>query len=104
MYFTDWQIREMRDEAGVVWEFIELHKNDIKLLYGVDISIKNEVAGGRRRPPDRFPVFFSIILRLSLRLCVFASGFFSKEKEVVADNLTGRAAAGARPRILLDWS
>ncbi len=39
MYFTDWQIREMRDESGVVCEFIELHKNDIKLLYGVDIGL-----------------------------------------------------------------
>jgi len=26
MYFTDWQIREMRDETGVVCEFIELTK------------------------------------------------------------------------------
>jgi len=38
MYFTDWQIREMRDEAGVVCEFTELHKNDIKLLYGIPID------------------------------------------------------------------
>jgi hypothetical protein len=35
MYFTDWQIREMRDEAGVVCEFVELHKDIIHTLYAV---------------------------------------------------------------------
>jgi hypothetical protein len=34
MYFTDWQIREMRDETGVSCEFIELHKKFIS-RYGV---------------------------------------------------------------------
>jgi hypothetical protein len=33
MYFTGWQMREMRDEAGVVCEFIELHKDIIHTLY-----------------------------------------------------------------------
>lgn len=32
MYFTDWQIREMRDEAGVVCEFLELHKDNLHML------------------------------------------------------------------------
>jgi hypothetical protein len=35
MYFTGWQIREMRDEAGVVCEFIELHKSNINLMHGI---------------------------------------------------------------------
>jgi hypothetical protein len=33
MYFTDWQIREMRDEAGVVCEFLELNKEDSIPIY-----------------------------------------------------------------------
>lgn len=35
MYFTDWQIREMRDEVGVVCEFVELHKDNLHMLYMV---------------------------------------------------------------------
>jgi hypothetical protein len=45
MYFTDWQIREMRYEAGVVCEFIELPRDFAELekgpaimLYGVPID------------------------------------------------------------------
>jgi hypothetical protein len=37
MYFTDSQIREMRDEAGVVCEFVELHKTNIHMLYAYGI-------------------------------------------------------------------
>jgi hypothetical protein len=33
MYFTGWQIREMRDETGVVCDFVELHKDIIHILY-----------------------------------------------------------------------
>jgi hypothetical protein len=39
MYFTNRQIREMRDEAGVACEFLELHKGQIHLLYGYGIPI-----------------------------------------------------------------
>ena len=35
MYFTDWQIREMRDETGVVCEYVELHKDVIVAMYQV---------------------------------------------------------------------
>lgn len=30
MYFTEWQIREIRDETGIVCEFIELIKSDFE--------------------------------------------------------------------------
>jgi hypothetical protein len=35
MYFTDWQIREMKDLAGSSCEFIELHKEALHTLYAV---------------------------------------------------------------------
>jgi len=35
MYLTDWQMRELRDEAGVTCDFIELTK-DINVKYGVN--------------------------------------------------------------------
>jgi hypothetical protein len=40
MYLTNWQMRELRDEAGVICDFIELTKN-IVLKYGVSHNTKN---------------------------------------------------------------
>jgi hypothetical protein len=33
MYFSDWQIRELRDLTGVHLEFIELQPDTIRMLY-----------------------------------------------------------------------
>ena len=35
MYLTDWQMRELRDEAGITCDFVELKKEDPFVKYGV---------------------------------------------------------------------
>lgn len=38
MYLTDQQIHQIKDEAGMVCEFVELHQDNIHTLYMVPIS------------------------------------------------------------------
>jgi hypothetical protein len=35
MYLTDWQMRELRDEAGITCDFVELKKESPFVKYGV---------------------------------------------------------------------
>ena len=35
MYLTDWQMRELRDEAGITCDFVELTKESPFVKYGV---------------------------------------------------------------------